>query len=180
MGRSPCFSFRVVKFLSPLRKSQGCDRVRAFRIWDCAESGLRHGISGASFPNLVRTTEQPGPEGDIFVGAPFSWILALGRQEKYPGHGAEPRFIPHPILFRMIPGQAGMTEIDYLIARLLAAYISKPSLQQELRAVFIEGTVPVAAVRVLHAGRTPVDTRTVFEHPQSSRKPSGYDLQSPS
>jgi hypothetical protein len=64
-------------------KFQGCDRGRAFKIWDC--------LSEASFPNLARPTEQTGPEGEIIVGAPFFWVLFLGRVRKVPGLGAEPR-----------------------------------------------------------------------------------------
>jgi hypothetical protein len=67
----------------PLRKFQGCDRGSALKILDC--------LSGASFQNLAQPTEQTGPEGEIFVGAPFFWILFLGVQEKHPGLGAEPR-----------------------------------------------------------------------------------------
>jgi len=58
----------------PLRKSQGCDRRRALRILGC--------LSEASSQNSARLTEQTGPAGEIFVGAPFFWVLFLGGQEK--------------------------------------------------------------------------------------------------
>jgi len=61
----------------PLRKFQDCDRRRALKILDC--------LSKASFQNLARLTEQTGPEGEMFVGAPFFWILFLGRVRKVSG-----------------------------------------------------------------------------------------------
>jgi hypothetical protein len=80
----------------PLRKFQGCDRVRAFKIWDC--------LSEASFPNWkpirvfdamkyilvirslscslsIKHGRQSSPSRNFRWGA-LLWVTFLGRQER--------------------------------------------------------------------------------------------------
>jgi len=75
---------------SPLRKFQGCDQRCALKILDC--------LSEASFQNLARLTEQTGPKGEIFFGAPFFWVLFLGRARKVSGARGRAPFRLHSLL----------------------------------------------------------------------------------